>query len=53
MMTRSELEAFKQPVQDLNTKGFGYTEFASLQDIYEQDFIDNNQLIIKVQVQPV
>ncbi|XP_022910567.1 TNF receptor-associated factor 6 isoform X2 [Onthophagus taurus] len=53
MMTRPELEAFRQPVQELNTKGFGYTEFASLEDIIEQGFIDANQLIIKVQVQPV
>lgn len=53
MMTRPELDAFKQPVQELNPKGFGYTEFALLEDIAEQGFIDCNQLLIKVNVQPV
>ncbi|XP_018572458.1 TNF receptor-associated factor 6 [Anoplophora glabripennis] len=53
MMTRPELEAFKRPVLDLNPKGFGYTEFALLEELIEQDFIYNNQLLIKVQAQPV
>lgn len=52
-MTRPELEAFKRPVQDLNPRGFGYTEFASVEDLFVRDFIDKNQLIIKVTVQPV
>lgn len=52
-MTRPELDAFKRPIQELNPKGFGYTEFASLEDIIEQGFIDSNQLLIKVNVQPV
>lgn len=53
MMSRPELEAFKQPVQDLNPKGFGYTEFVLLSEILEQGFVDDNQLIVKVNVQPV
>lgn len=53
MMTRPELEAFKRPDKDLNPRGFGYTEFASLEEIFSQGYIDNNQLIIKVQAQPV
>ncbi|CAG9819694.1 unnamed protein product [Phaedon cochleariae] len=53
MMTRPELDAFKRPVQDLNPKGFGYTEFALLEELIDQDFIHNNQLLIKVQAQPV
>ncbi|KAK9708697.1 hypothetical protein QE152_g27060 [Popillia japonica] len=53
MMTRPELDAFKRPVQELNPKGFGYTEFTLLEDIIEQGFIDCNQLLIKVNVQPV
>lgn len=53
MMTRPELDAFKRPVQDLNPKGFGYTEFASLEEILEQDFVHKNQLTIKVQAQTV
>lgn len=53
MMTRPELDAFKRPVQDFNPKGFGYTEFALLDELIEQEFVQSNQLVIKVQAQPV
>lgn len=53
MMTRPELEAFRRPDKDLNLRGFGYTEFALIERLYSQGYIDNNQLIIKVQAQPV
>lgn len=53
MISHPQLEAFKQPVQDFNTKGFGYTEFALVEDIISQGFISNNQLLIKIQAQPV
>lgn len=52
-MTRPELDAFKRPAQDCNPKGFGYTEFALLDELIEQEFVLNNQLIIKVHAQPV
>lgn len=53
MMTRPELEAFCRPVDDLNAKGFGYTEFASLEQLLGNDYFDSNQLIVKVTIQPV
>lgn len=53
MMTRPELEAFKRPVQDLNPRGFGYTEFASLEDLTSLGYVDQNRLLIKMQAQPV
>ncbi|XP_060532304.1 TNF receptor-associated factor 6 [Cylas formicarius] len=53
MMTRPELAAFNRPVQDMNPKGFGYTEFVLVEELFEQDFIVNNQLIIKVRAQAV
>lgn len=53
MMTRPELDAFKRPVQEFNPKGFGYTEFALLEELIEQEFIQTNQLVIKVQAQAV
>ncbi|KAF5287900.1 hypothetical protein FQA39_LY04074 [Lamprigera yunnana] len=53
MMTRPELEAFKRPVQDLNPRGFGYTEFIPLEDLFTQGFIDKNQLVLRVNAQPV
>ncbi|XP_018319661.1 TNF receptor-associated factor 6 [Agrilus planipennis] len=53
MMTRPELEAFKKPKQELNPRGFGYTEFALIQDLCSEGFVDKDQLLIKVHVQPV
>lgn len=53
MMTRPELEAFRRPIHDMNPKGFGYTEFASVEGLFAQEFVDKNRLIIKVHVQPV
>ncbi|XP_044255653.1 TNF receptor-associated factor 6 isoform X2 [Tribolium madens] len=53
MMTRPELDAFKKPIQDMNPKGFGYTEFALIEEIFSQGYVENNQLLIKVQAQPV
>ena len=53
MMTRPELEAFRRPVQEMNPKGFGYTEFALIEEMFSQGYTDNNQLLIKVQAQPV
>lgn len=53
MMTRPELDAFKRPVQDMNPKGFGYTEFVLVEELIEQNFVQNNQLLIKVLAQPV
>lgn len=53
MMTRPNLEAFQRPIQDMNPKGFGYTEFTTIDELLTQGFIEKNQLIIKVQAQPV
>lgn len=52
-MSRPELDAFKQPVNEMNPKGFGYTEFTAVEELFNQDFVENNQLVIKVTVQPV
>lgn len=52
-MTRPELEAFKRPSQEMNPKGFGYTEFAFIEELLTQGYAENNQLLIKVQAQPV
>ncbi|XP_066246368.1 TNF receptor-associated factor 6 [Euwallacea similis] len=53
MMSRPELQAFNRPIHDLNLKGFGYTEFASVEELLDQEFVANNQLIVKVNAQPV
>lgn len=47
MITPPNIEAFKQPTGDLNQKGFGYAEFALLNDLIKSGFVSNNQLIIK------
>lgn len=53
MMSRPELQAFNRPIHDLNPKGFGYTEFASIEELFDQEFVTSNQLIIKVNAHPV
>ncbi|XP_067003610.1 TNF receptor-associated factor 6 [Anabrus simplex] len=53
MMSRPELDAFKRPVQNINPRGFGYTEFISVQDLRTQGFLVNNCLQIKIRVQSV
>ncbi|XP_050304141.1 TNF receptor-associated factor 6-like [Anthonomus grandis grandis] len=53
MMSRPELQSFNRPIHDLNPKGFGYTEFALLEELFDQEYTVNNQLIIKVNAQPV
>lgn len=53
MMTRPELDAFKRPISDLNPRGFGYTEFALVDELFTQGYLDNNQLLIKIQAQAV
>lgn len=50
MLTKPELAAFTRPTQALNPRGFGYTEFAFIQDLLSEGFIKNNELHIKIQV---
>lgn len=43
MMTRPELEAFRCPINELNPKGFGYTEFTSIEDLFSFGFVDKDR----------
>uniref|UniRef100_A0A1B6J2U8 RING-type E3 ubiquitin transferase n=1 Tax=Homalodisca liturata TaxID=320908 RepID=A0A1B6J2U8_9HEMI len=53
MMSRPELEAFKQPTKDICLRGFGYSEFVLVSDIFTKGFLENDTITIKIQVQTV
>lgn len=50
MAIKPDLDAFKQPTQSLNPRGFGYTEFILVEDLMTQGYIKDNKLYIKVRV---
>lgn len=50
LLTKPNLEAFNKPSQNINLRGFGYTEFALVEDLLTQGFIIDNKLHIKIQV---
>lgn len=53
MMSRPELEAFKQPTHDLSPRGFGYSEFVLVSDIMTKGFLECDSILIKISVQTV
>ncbi|KAL9955416.1 hypothetical protein ACROYT_G036739 [Oculina patagonica] len=44
------LEAFQRPTAPHNKRGFGYEEFASLEQICEPQYIKNNTLLVKFEM---
>lgn len=51
MMSRPELEAFKQPVKAVNPRAFGYANFVSVKDVVA--YLKNNCLTVKIQIRTV
>ena len=44
------LDAFQRPTAPYNRHGFGYAEFASLEQICEPQYIKNNTLLVKFEI---
>ncbi|KAK6626702.1 hypothetical protein RUM44_009178 [Polyplax serrata] len=53
MMTRPDLDSFKRPLREMNTKAFGYPQFISLNDIFKNGFLTNDTLLVKIHIQRV
>lgn len=53
VMSRPELEAFKQPSRNLSTRGFGYSEFVLISDIMNKGFLYNDTVVMKIKIQTV
>ena len=46
----AHLDAFQRPTAPYNKRGFGYAEFASLEQICESQYIKNNTLLVKFEI---
>lgn len=50
LMSNPEILAFHRPREDISPRGFGFTEYAIVDDNMKQGFIDNNCLTMKIQM---
>lgn len=53
MMSRPELDSFKRPTREMNTKAFGYPQFISIRDILAKGFLTDDSLLVKIHIQCV
>ena len=50
LMSKPEILAFHRPQEDISPRGFGFMEYAIINDITRRGFIDNDCLSIKIQM---
>lgn len=50
IMSKPEILAFHRPEQRVSPRGFGFVEYACVQEIVRKGFIDRDTLTIKIQV---
>lgn len=50
LMSKPEILAFHRPREDISPRGFGFTEYAMINDDLKRGFIDNDRLTIKIQM---
>ncbi|CRK88512.1 CLUMA_CG002311, isoform A [Clunio marinus] len=51
LMSKPEIKAFHRPPEDISPRGFGFTEYAFINEIIKRGFIDNNDcLTIKIEM---
>ncbi|XP_037968203.2 TNF receptor-associated factor 6-B [Plutella xylostella] len=53
MMSNTNLIAFRKPTAEICLRGFGYTEYALVNDVVRNGFVKNDTLIIRVFVKCV
>ncbi|KAM3967957.1 TNF receptor-associated factor 6 [Aphomia sociella] len=53
MMSISHLMAFQKPTVDICPRGFGFTEYAAVRDVFTKGFVKDDTLIIKVHIKYV
>jgi TNF receptor-associated factor 6 len=49
-MSKPEILAFHRPISSISPRGFGFLEYASLNDIYKRGFVVDDTLVIKIQM---
>lgn len=50
IMSKPEIMAFQRPEQDISPRGFGFLEWASVQQVQHDGFVVDDTLMVKVQV---
>lgn len=50
IMSKPEILAFHQPTQNISPRGFGFIEYANINDIQNKGFIVNDTLSLKIQL---
>lgn len=50
LMSKAEILAFHRPREDVSCRGFGFMEYAMVNEITKRGFIDNDCLTIKIQM---
>jgi TNF receptor-associated factor 6 len=50
LMSKAEILAFHRPREDISCRGFGFMEYAMVNEITKRGFIDNDCLTIKIQM---
>lgn len=53
MMSRPDLDSFKRPQREINTKAFGYPQFIFINDIIKKGFLIDDTLLVKIHIQRV
>lgn len=51
--TRSNLVAFQKPTTPRNFKGYGFVEFATIDEIREPKYVKNDRMLVYVQILPL
>lgn len=50
LMSKPEILAFHRPQEEISPRGFGFMEYAIINDIIKRGFIENDCLVIKIQM---
>lgn len=50
IMSKPEILAFHRPVERVSPRGFGFVEYAWVQDVIRKGFVENDTLTFKIQV---
>lgn len=50
LMSKPEILAFHRPQEDISPRGFGFMEYAMINDIIKRGFVENDCLVIKIQM---
>lgn len=53
MMSNSSLIAFRRPIAEICPRGFGYAEYAVVNNVVENGFVKDDSLIIRVSIRCV